>query len=107
MIVERRVAGIAKSLDGLLKQKAREFCYFFLAIDESIDLEGPAQLLIFSRGVNEKFEVTEDLAGLYSGEGRTVGKNIALEVKKCINEKTGLSFESQQHFAGKPIRKYH
>jgi hypothetical protein len=37
-----------------------------LALDESTDTLDTAQLLIFVRGIDAEFEITEELAGLQS-----------------------------------------
>ena len=37
------------------------FQWFSLALDESIDIQDTAQLLIYLRGIDDKFETTEKL----------------------------------------------
>jgi hypothetical protein len=129
MTVQRRVTDISNNLHEQLKMKAREFCYYSLAMDESTDINDTAQLLIFIRGIDDNFEITEELAGMCSMHGRTTGKDIADEVKRCVTEKLETTFQNLvaictdgapamcgrnvgaaalvEEFAGKSITKYH
>uniref|UniRef100_A0A674I7K9 SPIN-DOC-like zinc-finger domain-containing protein n=1 Tax=Terrapene triunguis TaxID=2587831 RepID=A0A674I7K9_9SAUR len=92
MTVRRRIADISTNLSDQLKQRVSEFCFYSLAMDESTDLKDTAQLLIFIRGIDKNFEITEELAGMCSMTGRTTGKEISSEVIKCTNDKSGLDF---------------
>uniref|UniRef100_K7FWM9 SPIN-DOC-like zinc-finger domain-containing protein n=1 Tax=Pelodiscus sinensis TaxID=13735 RepID=K7FWM9_PELSI len=92
MTVQRRIADISTNLSDQLKQRVSEFCFYSLAMDESTDLKHTAQLLIFIRGIDKNFEMTEELAGMCSMTGRTTGKEISSEVVKCVNDKSGLDF---------------
>ncbi|KAG6926376.1 GTF2I repeat domain containing 2 [Chelydra serpentina] len=92
MTVQRRTADISTNLSDQFKQIVSEFCFYSLAMDESTDLKDTAQLLIFIRGIDKNFEITEELAGMCSMTGRTTGKEISSEVIKCMNDKLGLDF---------------
>ncbi|XP_071050799.1 general transcription factor II-I repeat domain-containing protein 2-like [Onthophagus taurus] len=46
------------------------------ALDESTDISSTAQLLIFTRGVTQDFEVLEELLGMCSLKGQTKGVDI-------------------------------
>lgn len=94
MTVQRRVTDIADNIKENLEQYSKKFKYYSIAIDESTDVRDTAQLLVFIRGVNEKFEVMEELAGLCSMQGRTTGKEIAENVKICITENLHLCFKN-------------
>jgi hypothetical protein len=61
-------------------------------MDESTDLKDTAQLLIFIRGVDGNFEITEVLVGMCSMTGRATGKEISNEVIKCVDDKLGIGF---------------
>jgi hypothetical protein len=63
-----------------------------LALDESSDARGTAQLLIFLRGVTPDFEMTEELASVQSMKSTTTGKDLLEEDHKCV-AKLGLRFE--------------
>ncbi|XP_075443375.1 general transcription factor II-I repeat domain-containing protein 2-like [Ascaphus truei] len=94
MTVQRRIADISTNLTDQLKQKASELCFYSLAMDESTDLKDMAQLLIFIRGIDGNFDITEELAGMCSMTGRTTGKEISTEVIKCMNDKLGIGYEN-------------
>ena len=53
-------------------------------MDESTDLTSTSQLLIFIRGVNLNFEITEQLASVCSMHGTTTGEDLFLEVEKTL-----------------------
>ena len=92
MTVQRRVSDIAANLMNQLKQKVKEFCFYSLAMDESTDCRDTAQLLIYIRGVDKNFNITEELAGMQSMKGRTTGKDICTELINCVNNKLAYSF---------------
>ncbi|CAN7937298.1 unnamed protein product [Ixodes hexagonus] len=68
-----------------LEDRAESFQCFSLALDESNDVCDTAQLLIFVRGADAKFEVTEELAALQSLKGTTTGEDIFNEVCECLD----------------------
>ncbi|KAJ8872945.1 hypothetical protein PR048_026561 [Dryococelus australis] len=57
---------------------AREFAK--RALDKSIDVSDTARVLIFFRGMDREFEVTEKIAYLISWHGTTTGEDIFKEV---------------------------
>ncbi|KAJ1118404.1 hypothetical protein NDU88_006595 [Pleurodeles waltl] len=59
-----------------LQNSSKKRCYFSLALGESNDVRDSAQLLILIRGINDYFEVTEELAALKSIKGTTTGEDI-------------------------------
>lgn len=71
-----------------LKEKARDFECFALAMDESNDVQDThkTQLLIFIRGVNSFFEVSEELAALQSLTDTTTGEDIFSQVRQTMEE---------------------
>ena len=64
--VTRRIEEMGENVHVQLKDKAKDFECSALAMDESNDMQDTAQLLIFIRGVNSTFEVSEELAALQS-----------------------------------------
>ena len=53
-------------------------------MDKSTDLASTSQLLIFIRGINLDFEITEQLASVCSMHGTTIGEDLFLEVEKTL-----------------------
>ena len=53
-------------------------------MDESTDLTSTSELLIFTRGVNLDFEITEQLALVCGMHGTTTGEDIFFEVEKAL-----------------------
>lgn len=82
----RRIEDMGGNVFDQLREKASEFKFFALAMDESNDVQDTAQLLIFIRGVNTRFEVSEELASLRSLKGTTTGEDLFVEVCKTMGE---------------------
>lgn len=57
------VSDISNNLQNQLIWKATQFKYYSLVMDESTDINDTAQLLIFICGIDDNFEITEELAG--------------------------------------------
>ncbi|KAI7790545.1 putative general transcription factor II-I repeat domain-containing protein 2-like [Triplophysa rosa] len=62
------------------------FSLFSIALDESTDIAGTAQLLIFVRGINENFEISEELLGMESMMGTTRGVDLYDSVSVCLGK---------------------
>ena len=60
-----RIQGMGDNIEKTLKDKARYFEFFSLALDETTDLTNTAQLAIFIRGVTSDFKI-QDLLSLES-----------------------------------------
>ncbi|XP_078521639.1 general transcription factor II-I repeat domain-containing protein 2-like [Lissotriton helveticus] len=69
-----------------LKEKAKHFECFALAMDESNDVQDTAQLLIYILGVNSSFEVSEELEALQSLTDTTTGEDIFCKVRQTMEE---------------------
>jgi len=69
--VTRRFELIDEDLAGKLHKKADSFTLYSLALDESNDIKDTAQLLIFIRGINDNFEITEEFLAMESRKGST------------------------------------
>lgn len=76
--VVRRIEELSKDIENSLR--ASKFVFYSVAIDESTDMTDIAQLAIFILGIDDNFEITEELAALYSMKGTTKGADIF----KCI-----------------------
>lgn len=67
------------------KEKINSFNFFSLAMDESTDVCDTAQLLIFIRGIDDNFNVYEELADLCSLKGTTTGEDLFESINRCLN----------------------
>ena len=59
--VVRRTEELGENIVLQIREKAKNLWYS-LALDESIDLSSTSQLLVYIRGVNLDFQITEELA---------------------------------------------
>ncbi|XP_069476356.1 general transcription factor II-I repeat domain-containing protein 2-like [Ambystoma mexicanum] len=80
-----RIEEMGDNLYQHLQNLTKKLSYFSLALDESNDVRDSAQLLIFIRGTNDNFEVTEELAALQSIKGTTTGEDIYEKVCQTLN----------------------
>ena len=81
-----RACELATNLHKELMEKGKDFITYSLAVDESSDTSGTAQLSVFIRGVDSSLCVTKELLALKSMHGRTTGKELFEEVSKCVTE---------------------
>ena len=103
-------------------------CIFSLALDESTGICDVAQLSIFVRGIDDNFNVVEELIGFESLHGKTRGSDIFEKVKSYLeNQQLDLSkllsvcidgvpsmigkaagaVALLERFLGRPLLKYH
>ena len=71
-------------------KKAQNFLSYVLALDESIDIRSAAKLAIFIRGVDDYFEITEELAAIAVIKGTTRNSDL-LQGVVAIVKSLGLS----------------
>ena len=90
--ITRRVEDIGEHLHETLKESAKFFKYFSLAIDENNDTADTVQVLIFIRGIDAKFRITEELCSLGSLKS-TTAENIFSEVTTALSS-LGLSWKN-------------
>lgn len=62
--ITRRIEDVGDNLLNQLIKKTKTFQYFSLALDESTDIVDSSQLIVFIRGINENFEITEEIAAV-------------------------------------------
>jgi len=72
----RRTTDLENDIIRQLKDTVKTFKYFLIALDESTDTSDSAQVLLFVRGVNESFEITEELATVHSMKDSCTGNEI-------------------------------
>ena len=72
-IVSSRIQEMGDNIEKTRKDKAQDFEFFVLALDETTDITNTAQLAIFIRGVTSDFKIQEDLLSLESMHGTTRG----------------------------------
>lgn len=105
--VVRRTEELGENIVLQICEKARNLLWYSLALDESTDLSSTSQLLVFIRGVNLDFQITEELASVCSMHGTTTGKNIFMEVQKTLqdynlqwNQLRGVTVDGGKNIAG-------
>jgi len=74
--VVRRISLIANENMQLLAERIQQFKYFSLCLDESMDVSDSAQLVIFIRGVDVNFNITEELLNMKTLKDTTKGIDI-------------------------------
>ncbi|XP_076864060.1 general transcription factor II-I repeat domain-containing protein 2A [Brachyhypopomus gauderio] len=82
--VARRIEDLSTNLKQQVSGKARAFDFYSIACDESTDPTDTAQLLIFLRGIDDDFSISEELLDLRSLTGTTTGKDIFEAVSVAI-----------------------
>uniref|UniRef100_UPI0019396E1D general transcription factor II-I repeat domain-containing protein 2-like n=1 Tax=Styela clava TaxID=7725 RepID=UPI0019396E1D len=74
--IGRRIDDLGDNIEGILKDKLSACVLYSLALDESIDQSDTAQLVIFIRGIDENFNIIEEMLDLCHIKGTTRGKDI-------------------------------
>ena len=69
--IARRIDAIAVNIQDQLLTSIYNFQWYSIALDESTNLQDAAQLLIYIKGVNENFKITEALLTMESLKGTT------------------------------------
>ncbi|XP_055462201.1 general transcription factor II-I repeat domain-containing protein 2 [Psammomys obesus] len=82
----RPVEEVAGSLWEKLRQKIRSFVAYSLAIDEITDIHDTPQLAIFIRGVDDSFDVAEELLDTVPTTGAKSGNELFLRVEKSLGK---------------------
>jgi len=71
----RRINAISNEIIVQLRDRIRDFKYFSLTFDENT-VSDTVQLVVFVRGVNELFQITEEKLNLISLKDTTKGEDI-------------------------------
>ncbi|XP_015424050.1 PREDICTED: general transcription factor II-I repeat domain-containing protein 2B isoform X2 [Myotis davidii] len=69
-----------------LREKIRSFVAYSIAIDEITDINNITQLAIFIRGVDESFDVSEELLDTVPMTGTKSGNEVFLRVEKSLKK---------------------
>ena len=91
--VAHRVEELIYSLEESSTAKGQNFSSYSLALDESTAIRSTAQLSIFIRGVDDNFEITEELAAIIPFQRTIRGINL-LEVVMATIKQLGLSLSN-------------
>ena len=74
--IVRRIDAIAVNIQEQLLTASGSFHWFSIALDESTDIQDTAQLLTYLRGIDENFEMTEELLPMESLKDTVTGKDL-------------------------------
>ncbi|XP_055993685.1 general transcription factor II-I repeat domain-containing protein 2-like [Sorex fumeus] len=77
---------VAGNLWEKLREKIRSLVAYSIAIDEITDINNTAQLAIFIRGVDDNFEVSEELLDTVPMTGARSGHETFLRVEKSLKK---------------------
>ena len=69
--ISRRINSLALNVNEQLKELCKNFKYYSLCLDDTKDYTGISQLSIFIRGINDNFEITEELLGFVAMGNKT------------------------------------
>ena len=84
--ITRHIEELATNIESTLKELTSKFVYYSLAIDESTDITSTAQLAVFVRGIDQEFNITEEMLGLQAMKDTTTGDDIFNEVKALMTK---------------------
>ena len=74
--IARRIVELSSSIENKLILQASNFKFYSLALDESTDATDTAQVAIFVRGIDNDFNITEEMAALVSLKDTTTANDI-------------------------------
>ncbi|XP_076359110.1 general transcription factor II-I repeat domain-containing protein 2A-like [Tachypleus tridentatus] len=89
--ITRCIEELSHDVFEQLRERVHACSFFSLALDESADICDVAQLSIFIRGIDDNFNIFEELIGLESLHGKTRESDIFEKVKSCL-ENQHLNF---------------
>ncbi|XP_037054183.1 general transcription factor II-I repeat domain-containing protein 2 isoform X4 [Peromyscus leucopus] len=84
--VTQPVEDLTVNLRRKLRQKIQSFVAYSIAIDEITDINDTTQLAIFIRGVDDNFDVSEELLDTVPMTGAQSGNEIFLHVEKSLKK---------------------
>lgn len=87
--VAERISDLSSDIYDQLCEKAKCFSVYSVALDETTDITDTAQLAVFVRGVDDTFEVIEELLTVIPMHGQTTAQEIFHQLCDAI-ENAGL-----------------
>uniref|UniRef100_A0A8C8WP60 SPIN-DOC-like zinc-finger domain-containing protein n=1 Tax=Panthera leo TaxID=9689 RepID=A0A8C8WP60_PANLE len=84
--VAQRVKDLAENLQDKLREKVKSFVTFSIAVDESTYINNTSQLIIFIRGVDENFDITEELLDMVPMTDAASEDDLFLYVEKSLEK---------------------
>ncbi|XP_067096949.1 general transcription factor II-I repeat domain-containing protein 2-like [Osmerus mordax] len=94
--VAERISDLSGNIYDQLREKAKHFRAYSVALDESTDITDTAQLAMYVRGVDDNFEVMEELLTVIPMHGQTTAQEIFRQLCDTIVD-AGLPWK---RFAG-------
>uniref|UniRef100_A0A8D2Q113 General transcription factor II-I repeat domain-containing protein 2-like n=1 Tax=Varanus komodoensis TaxID=61221 RepID=A0A8D2Q113_VARKO len=94
--VAEHISDLSGNIYDQLHEKAKHFHAYSVALDESTDVTDTVQLAIYVRGVDDNFEVVEELLTLIPMHGQTTAQELFHQLCDAIAD-AGLLWKS---FAG-------
>ena len=82
--ITRRIKELSRDVCEQVKDCAHACSFFSLTFDESANICDVAELCIFVQGIEDNFNVFEELIGFESLHGKTRGSDIFEKVKLCL-----------------------
>ena len=90
--IVHRIDGIAVNIQEQLLTASGSFQLFSISLDERTDIQDTAQLLTYLRGIDENFEMTEEMLPMKSLKDTVTGKDLYNCVINCLI-RSGLSLD--------------
>lgn len=90
--IVRHIGAIAENIQEQMLTSRGNFEWFSIALDERTDLQDTAQLLIYVRGIDDSFEITEELLSMECPKDSTTGKDLFEGFINSITQ-SGLSLD--------------
>ena len=87
--IVHRIDAISHNLSEQLTEMSKSFQLYSLALDESTDLQDSAQIVIFIRGIDAEFNITEEMLSIESLKDTTTGEELYGAVINYL-ERNGL-----------------
>lgn len=84
-ITARCTTDLSNDIVRQLKDSAKSFKYFLIALDEFTDSTDSTQVHLFIRGVSEALKITEELVTVRTMQDTVIGYEIFLNVKEIVS----------------------